>query len=425
MNISNQEELDSHLEASSGRGLVVELRDQIFSFDVDLKIVIDKQLKFDEINFSGSEFKGIFNASNVVFPGVFRAKDTVFHKYANFDNSVFRPKDVDIANVRLRAIQNPKYREIWFNEENDAVWENPMPGEYCCWFDSSEFREDASFVRCRFYEAAWFGNTRFFKRAKFTNAIFEGPSRFIKVYCGPSFCISASAKNGEPDPMLTMPRANFRNSTFRGSALFNGRKFAEAVDFRDTSFEYPAEFHGVEFAREISFRNIAIEKIDDRNAERNIRGLRRELDRKEEPYTTSYLLWREMQSAWEARRIDFPTYCFSYLYNTFSRFGRSASRPLVFYILLQVGFFFELKYVLFGTPANPAGWAQTAAFFFKEISNPLNVITETRLPDFVKVRVQAEPWVGVLRTFSTYLQGVFTIVMVGLFVNALRKRFPL
>jgi uncharacterized protein YjbI with pentapeptide repeats len=231
-------------------------------------------------------------------------------------------------------------------------------------FIGATFPSYVSFAAATFSGDAWFADAIFSGGASFADTTFSGDTRFVRAtfssdarFVGATFSGNADWSAARFHKPVDMTEAKFAGAVvFDDSVFEHGADFA-AIDSKTTFSLANATFRQVPNVLGATFRGLRLDNVDtpaypllgwtrDKDATARFRELKRraedardhdrELEFFAQEIRTSRFHAKGLPSfvprAWEWR------FWFGLLYGTFSDFGRSLWRPLLFWLLLLAGF---------------------------------------------------------------------------------------
>jgi hypothetical protein len=211
-------------------------------------------------------------------------------------------------------------------------------------------------------------------------------------------------------------------STFQSSTYFRNTRFENAPIFFDTTFHADTSFEGSRF---MDFTD---------SAEGHYRTIKAKMGGLSNEIEESRFASLEMRARWthlSFSKKDWLEKSLGAAYIALNDFGFSIGKPLI-WLFLQFSLFADLYIFGGGTIFNPAitnnalinntwaadiyGWDKTSQAFYLSFINTLGPLRLAIKPDLIKTTA----WYLQLGTF---IQGIFSSILLYLFVAGIRKRF--
>ena len=198
-------------------------------------------------------------------------------------------------------------------------------------FGGSKFGDRACFMRSNFFDRVDFEGVSFSEEAQFDEATFAGPADFSKSDFG---------------------SATFDHAMFKHGALFEATNCRENFSLANSSFKQVPSLIGATFRGILRLDNVETPKYrffgwtSDKDAPARFRELRRRATESQDRDRELEFFAQEIRTSrfhvkrlpafiprvWEGRSW------FGLLFGTFSDFGRSLWRPVLFWLALLLGF---------------------------------------------------------------------------------------
>ncbi len=364
---------------------------------------------FGKCNFSYSEFNNsayfqgtnFYNETyfeNVKFKGKCHFKYTIFNIYTSFDDSSF-DRGAD--------------------------------------FESGHFQK-SSFENCKFQHEINFKNATFNKQVKFNKTEFDGKTIFINTKFKSQESIFLDVKFWDV--------VYFQRSIFSGITIFQEAHFGLEVNFdkvvfdfgpdmSETYFFYAPSFHDATLGQGVDFREAHFVDKTSRHAPSCYRTLKLAMNKVSNKRQEAIFYGLEQQSLRKQRDTPISIKFYSYLYQLFSNYGQSVSRPFYSIITLYILFISIYSIIKFpmnkifeylskGAPDFLDKVASMIKFTTINITSPFKVWTNNNYivdvfgPELAK---NNEVTINIIATF----QSIFSLSLITLFILALRRAFKL
>lgn len=422
-----------------------------------------------DVNFCNRKFVVLADFSGFIFPGDAAFLNATFSEGARFNSATF----VDSARFSAASFSGDTgFNSTTFN--GYALFDNvTISGDLSftgakfrnnAVFENATFSGDAEFFHSIFSRKALFYGATFLNDAKFNDAKFSGDAQFTKArFSGRVWFIKT----------IFSANANFISTNFEGISIFEEAKFignsgiatgtayftaARSADYfslEGTSFENVPYFDQTRFDEAPTLDNIIVNPSshadDSRYLPSRWRHLRRlatqgyDHERERDFFAEEIKSRRSVFDFWNGRNCG--RWWTGILYQGFSDFGRSLTRPLFWFLGSVLAFAHSYIFVhilqRFG-----AETALLDAQCFNDYGNPFRAALNL---SFARSSVVGSIWArdGVTRALqclyntdngpfmagemvvhlpswvvaSGYLQTLFSAVMIFLFLLAVRNHF--
>lgn len=396
----------------------------------------------DDVSIASCVFDGAAEFSRGSFLGQARFHNVAFLQEADFSFATFEKLTIESSYFQLWC----DFRNVSF-EAPAVIRDNRF---YCLAdFSKVRFRDAADFSKCSFNDDANFADTTF-ESADFRDCTFRGAMLFdTAVFQGAAVfeggaerAAAASFRSAQFGRDVSFERRNFTNGVD-----FHGARFAQAPRFADTVLPSVTFFPPLENFRDWKFRHSFARKW--------IVGIERRRMTKREYFQSAAVAYRVLRLKmsergaqqdeamfWElemrATDRSFPWYSWPAkvpfkLYSWIAKYGNSVIRPLVWWLLLLIGF--NLAYLEiqreFEVSANlSAAWPEwferirnAAEFSLRQTVWPFAVWSEEGARS-IKNLIELSNDHDLLRVrLLATLQSVLSLAVIALFILALRRRF--
>lgn len=266
-------------------------------------------LKDSSVDFTDHSFVKVANFEDFIFPHNASLSRARFTKYANFSRAQFLGKTWFIAtyfNLGANFSQITARDEVSFRAATFASSTTFNKAEFLkkLWFRGARFEDDVDLARTKFFGTAGFGQVSFARRTDWKNAEFHS-------------------------------EAIFRSANIQGPFYLNTVKFAHVPDFTQINLEIPIRLDNMTLppAKPFSFSG-------DRERAARYRALKRIASESHDHVQEKNFFTSEAK---ERRGSEddpmFGTRWFlSLIYELFSDFGRSTSRPFGWLLVSLLSF---------------------------------------------------------------------------------------
>ena len=427
-----------------------------------------------QANFQDHCFENRADFSGFIFPGKALFKGAKFEKVANFSGATFR-NGANFHSAKFQSLAfflSAKFEDnaffesgafFSFAEFNESALFNKAQFDWAD-FGSSTFTKSADFKYVKFLKGTSFGSVEFRESADFQKAKFQDWSAFTDSRFCDGALFNETMFSGDAD----FERAQFKSKAFFNNARYcsdakflaveatasftiAGAKFSKVPDFGQATFGQAPQMNNVDFGPDpgkgvlrtacrkffFGFRNSEVSvhwknlKEQALNLEARYLALMR-LATQGNDREREQLFFRKkcLAKRWVVDKFWHAAFWFSLFYQFFSDFGRSLSKPILWWL---------------------GGWAAFAAFYLHQslggyscmlcanhsISTwyAASMLSLSRsLPALwglsgFSAEVQKYvtclhgDGIGIAFPLVGLLQSLFSIVMIFFFLLALRNRF--
>lgn len=292
-----------------------------------------------------------------------------------------------------------------------------------CIFSNTKFKEYVTFNKAQLPHASFdgaefkchtvdFGCAIISKGASFKKAVFEGWTNFknTDIFGDASF-------SG-----CQFQIVDFSETKFKGKANFNNVQFLDRVIYHQTTFYKAPWFHQVNLHQDTSFYNCifsSFESVDDWRAYRTLKLLMGQFRAHEEEGRFFEYEQRTRSNILLAENYFSLVGSLSKLYDVLSKYGESISRPIV-WLFFNTAYFGLLYFLKGGVRANPNighKWPDdilpSIGLSLQNAFNPLSLFN--KVPTYLVDNV--------LIALLSATQSLITLILVTLFLLAIRRRF--
>lgn len=332
-----------------------------------------------------------------------------FFKELRFDGATFGESDVR---------EGVAFRDCSFQDEAQFVETTFATGAD---FTASYFGKRTFFDSAHFQKTTAFERTAFIAPVSFANATFDG-------WAG--FGTTRGAKVKPHDtPADTFEHVFFRTTRFHGTTDFGNRIFRQPAIFEDAEFARAPLFHGCDLQggqtfRQAKFLPSATRPESQDDAALAFQTLKRLMESIRAWDEEARFFAFELRARRRQSRTARNERIMSALYDSFSAYGWSFSRPLAWLLCLTVLCWWG--YVGIGLLAEP-GWQWTLVgsrldaltLTLQQLTQPFRIWSVPGHP------ADLPPWGDTLlavRGLAT-IQSLLSITFITLFLFALRRRF--
>jgi uncharacterized protein YjbI with pentapeptide repeats len=317
------------------------------------------------------------------------------------------PRGVDFSRCTFSKSFHAK--NTYFGDQAD-FWGSTFHGP--AYFSSSEFKRDARFLQCKFESNADFSGTRFYSAAEFFDVEFGGAANFALHGQFPHVTSHA--------PEESLHRAVFVKSRFRSQATFNDRKFMSGPDFGLAEFDIAPEFHNCQIHQSANFDGTTFRDVESLGADRAYRTLKLALE--ELGSRDEQAMFFALEQRARAKKQSTPTSIrfFSDFYGTVSDYGQDFVMPLVFILVLTIGFTVLYGMTIPSVMVNgPRSLVGLLTFSIEQMIRPFAIWSTTYKPELSESKMAL-----VLRLLCT-LHALGALGLATISLLALRRRFKL
>lgn len=225
---------------------------------------------FNGADFSGFIFPGFVNFRKARFDSVTLFTDVSFKKDASFHKAVFEGEShfggtnatfdgkTDFSNTTFEEY----FLFAWIELKNEVSFKCAhFKGDTC--FRETKFRYHADFRKTIFEKFAGFDRANFARRALLEEVTFCSHSNFRNVTFenGADFKKSEFKQDADFEESKISGSINFDNASFCGDATFRLVKFKSHASFKDTKFAGDAEFSAIQSHSEFLLDGVEFSKI--------------------------------------------------------------------------------------------------------------------------------------------------------------------
>ena len=352
------------------------------------------------------------------FPGRVSFENTVFLKFAEFYGAIFGDSArFDHACFRHGA----SFRNTCF--QSRAGFGN-VAFPKGVWFEGAIFKNDVWFGEAVFKDRAGFERVGFHEQAVFQRAVFEDATWFHQArFCGDTSFLNATF-GGDASFFDATYRAEADFRAVRGQSAFRlaGAKFSKVPNFEQSTFVEAPHLDDIEIGERTSLFKGNKKLIARWRALRRLAAQGHAHEQAQRFYAEEMLSRRGVVDRyWSA------AFWFGLLYQLFSSFGRSLSRPLLFWVAGLL-IFSMLYYLAEDTDLV----ASTCRAGTNELWSAFGLSLDRSLPALSGFGQEVEHWRSCLGipsgvahwiVFLRPIQALFSGTMIFLFLLALRNRF--
>jgi len=305
--------------------------------------------------FENATFSGGAGFENATFSGGAGFVDATFSGKARFNKAIFGNH---ASFMRAQFSGGARFKNVTFS--GDAVFGSAAFGVYTS-FDDATFSDDASFEGAEFSGNATFTRVKFFANARLEEAQFNGDVKFESVlFKGFADFSSANFKQ----------QISVIGTQGNGYFSFKNTHFYSVPDFNQAHFIEAPEFNESDFSKVIKDRqyydNAGIKKISS-----HWRSLKRLAIQAHDHKMELFFFAEEIKSQRGVEDKALPNlhtlvaadkqvwpgglqFWLGVLYETFSDFGRSVWRPVLWLVVFTFLFF-----LIYWNPLTTQNWETT------------------------------------------------------------------
>ena len=382
------------------------------------------------VNLSGVVFPGVIDFSGKSFPisdfSCCKFHDSVyfgsakFNGRANFRNVTF----MDTANFSSAVFEG----EIHFT---NSIFEHGGDFEKNIFPDFTDF-SSVSFKGPAFFLSAEFGKYTLFHSTQFTNTLnlnfakFNGSAEFINAGFGNSAEFEEAHFNGGAD--FSSIIENGSNDTFQGLD-FHGSRFGNAVDFSNRIFKAKTNFEKTTFTLAPKFYNSSLhqdtifppqryfEDTQSKEAASAYRTLKLAMENVRARREEAMFYALEQRSLRNDPEVSKTSKFISLLYEKTADYGQSLNRPIIYLVVVVLGFFGVYFVVALNYADSKVSICdlaiKTLGFSFKQAFQPFYILRQPSLEwisglfgiRLVKIAATLE---------SLLILGLFALFLLGL-----------
>jgi uncharacterized protein YjbI with pentapeptide repeats len=289
-------------------------------------------------------------------------------------------------------------------------------------FISATFKNSAQFEGTTFKDYAFFKGAKFENQAFFKGAKFEGPAWFAgakfegntyfdggMVRGDADFSCEASPKEENADAFRQI---SFAGREFHGEVKFTNRRFLDKTSFKGTVFHVAPEFHNCALHQDTDFSDPNFRDTKSDHAARAYRTLKLAMERVRARQEEAGFYALEQKSLCEQENTPWWVKRLSELYETTSEFGRSASRPFLWFVWLQAIAFWGYYNLTDRFQDKPA---EALRFTFAQVARPFMALS----PGSGGGNNELSAGIALLAGLHSFL----SLALIALLLLALRWRF--
>lgn len=304
------------------------------------------------------------------------------------------------------------------------------------WFISCTFEKGAIFDRSRFCRMHFIA-CNFLKGARFHNTLIEQAISFDKVNFGGSgffddadlrgafICIGTIFKEkayfrSSFDNKKSFDWVSFSHSEFRSFVTFENRVFKRQTDFSHCKFHSAPEFHGCMMHQDTNFDSTNFLDTSSDHAARAYRTLKLAMENVRARQEEADFFALEQKSLRGHNNIQIMIKVTSWLYEIFSDYGRNVFRPGLVLIASWLYFFALYAGVLRSAGDKEGLLGKSITLAVKQVVRPFWIWFEAN----EKISDATLTSVYLIKFFAT-IQSILSIVLIALFLLALRRQFKM
>lgn len=382
-----------HIEEAKEKEQTADLTGVVFPGNIDFS-QFSKDNPLPNILFIRNQFSSDASFHEVAFIGIADFNTASFNGETNFSEAVFSALTI--------------FSEAAFG------------GSVC--FSKAAFSGNVFFFNSTF-DFADFSEAAFSGTANFSEAAFGDYTDFSEAAFGSYADFDCSSKD-EAAPSNSFHSADFKYAKFKKGVIFRNRRFLDTTVFKGVHFQEPPESHNSKLHQDTDFTDAKFPDTSSEHAARAYRTLKLAMGDVRARNEEAFFYALEQESLRKLKSTPWPVKFAAGLYKFTSDYGRSFVRPLV--LLVVVFVFFAAEYSILADAHTPPGLGESTLFSIDQMVRPFKALSigydDGEAPKLVLRLFKEYPvWVRLL----SFVQTVFSLGLLTLFILAVRRRFKL
>ncbi len=392
-------------ELSKEIKIPLDIRGVIFSIEMDFQLI--SKIIYTSIDFTGSKFYSSTKFDECIIHGMAIFKNVEFNDVVSFNQTSIHGggAGTDFSNTKFK--NNVNFHKADLRGQTKFI--------------DAIFEDDVNILNSDIYDSK-FINTIFFKNIKFNDTRFQAGSIFQNTKFGFS---RQKKSNFQFNFQIAqfLEDTKFLNCKFYGATKFDGTKFYKNVEIFNSHFTIAPSIINLDVNNE----NISFNKTTfDKGEISTFRKFKKMMEEQRNMWEATIFYGKELFEEWRESKFIWKIFSLNTFYLCSNNYGRWWLLPILWIILLTVGFaglYYYYDLFILNNTEKLIGWEKGIHDYSKFKQSIIFSAQNLKLSWLFgrQIMYPTNGWSWLLNGF----QSVINIILFAMTIISIRKRFKI